>query len=180
MSFFVQKAAFELTVLWRHHRVASAVLAFSIMFVAFAVTALMYAKYEFQRQTISVTALEEASKRAVPAESPPNRISTNQEVGLQKFNSRVFTSQFHQVAVDVGLPIEEVSYSFEESDKLPYLRYRVTMTVKARYTDVRKFIAALASTMAHVSLDSIRCMREAGIAQPLSCDLAFSAFFLKV
>jgi len=83
------------------------------------------------------------------------------------------------VASSVALPVDEVTYVLEASDSKPYLRYRITMNVKTRYAEVRKFVAALASEMPHVALDSIRCAREAAVPQPLSCDLAFSAFFAK-
>lgn len=106
-------------------------------------------------------------------------IPKQQAASLQKFSSQQFTAQFHELASSVGLPVDEAAYVLEEGERQPYLRYRITMTVKTRYLDVRKFIAALAADMPHVVLDSIRCGREAGMAQPLACEMAFSAFFLK-
>lgn len=98
---------------------------------------------------------------------------------LPKFTSEKFAKQFNEVAAGVSLPVEEVSYVLESDEGKPYLRYRATMTVKTRYLEVRKFIAALANEMPHVSLDTVHCARENAMAAPLSCQLAFSAFFAK-
>lgn len=145
-----------------------------------ATGAWLYGLNETRHWEVVVATLKQAKKDSLAAMRPTNVVEVPQDSSLGKFDSQRFTAKFHETAADVGLPFDEVAYSLEESDKLPYLRYRVTMTVKTRYLDVRKFIAALASDMPHVSLDSIRCVRETGLAQPLSCDLAFSAFFLKV
>lgn len=156
-----------------------AAMAFSIISAGMAASAWAYAEYQVRHQADIIASLREAMRMAAPAAPPVNPLAAQQAATLEQFNSHQFTAQFHQTAAGVSLPLDEVAYSLEEGDKLPYLRYRVTTTVKARYLDVRKFIAALASDMPHVALDSIRCVRETGAAQPLSCDLAFSAFFLK-
>lgn len=139
----------------------------------------MYGQNEIKHWESVIATLKEAKKGALPATLPSNPIEAQQDGSLEAFDSQRFTAKFHETAADVGLPFDEVVYTLEESDELPYLRYRVTMSVKTRYLDVRKFIAALASEMPHVSMDAIRCVRETGLVQPLSCDLAFSAFFLK-
>jgi len=97
---------------------------------------------------------------------------------LPQFVSHEFTEQFLRTAAEVDVPLHEASYNLEASEKKPYLRYRATTTVKTRYFDMRRFIAALASEMPHVSLDSISCNRES-TSGVLTCELAFSAFFAK-
>lgn len=106
--------------------------------------------------------------------------SSSQAGLLPAFSSHEFAAQFHETATSAGMPVDEVSYALESNDNQFYLRYRVTMTVKTRYPEIRKFIAALAAGMPHVSLDNIQCGRESAAALQLSCQLAFSAFFARM
>lgn len=179
MSSIFQKIRFELVNSWRHHRLASGALALALLSAGITLGAWSFSRYETRRLEDAVSALKQSRQAAVRILAPTSAGAEGEAARLERFNSQSFTAQFHETAAGVGLPIDEVTYALEESDKVPYLRYRITMTVKARYLDVRKFIAALAADMPQVSLDSIRCARETGTPQPLSCDLAFSAFFLK-
>jgi hypothetical protein len=98
---------------------------------------------------------------------------------LPTFSSAEFGREFVATAVDAGLSIDEVVYALDAPAGQPYFRYRVTLPVKTRYADIRKFVAALEAAMPNVLLDSVRCSRENANAQQLSCDLAFSALFAK-
>jgi hypothetical protein len=134
---------------------------------------------ESRREAETLTALIAARQRASLNVIPVKPDAAIDAVKLPKFLSHQFSAQFNETASGVGLPMDEVVYVLESDDDKPYLRYRLTMTVKTRYLDVRKFIAALSSDMPHVSLDTIQCGRESAAALPLSCQLAFSAFFAK-
>jgi len=96
---------------------------------------------------------------------------------LPPFVSAEVVAKFGGVARDIDLPLEEVSYVFEGATDQPFLRYRINMSVKTGYAHIRRFVAALAVEMPHVSLDAIRCSRESAAAQLIGCELAFSAFF---
>lgn len=110
---------------------------------------------------------------------PPEIQAVATDANLPNFDSAVFTSEFHAIAQDVGLPVDELVYSLENSAAQPYQRYRITMEVKAGYPELRKFIAALSSAQPNVALDTLRCRRDDAVATTLVCQLAFSAFFRK-
>jgi hypothetical protein len=175
-----QKIRFHLAESWRYQRFALALLLLSAFAAASTVVAWAVKAYEVKRQEAVVAELREARKRPTALAAPErDPVPAQQAASLGKFSSQQFTAQFHETAAGAGLPVDEVAYSLEHGESQPYMRYRVTLTVKARYLDVRKFIAALAAAMPHVALDSIRCVKEMDAGQPLSCEMAFSAFFLK-
>ncbi|NVD69564.1 hypothetical protein HUX88_03200 [Duganella sp. BJB1802] len=96
---------------------------------------------------------------------------------LPWFRSSDLVAQFSRVAEESKLPLDEIGYLLEEGATRPYLRYRITMTVAASYPAIRQFVANVTSTMGHVDLDSISCTRADIVVAPLTCELAFSAFF---
>lgn len=96
---------------------------------------------------------------------------------LPTFDSAEVAVQFHENANVAGLQAEEVTYALEVQPGQPYQRYRIHFPVNADYPKIRRFLAALAADMPHVTLDGIRCERESTAAALLTCDLAFSAFF---
>lgn len=98
---------------------------------------------------------------------------------LPLFSSADTTARFHAAASDVSLPINEVLFALDASKAQPYLRYRITLSVKTGYPQIRKFVAALAAELPNASLDNVRCAREETALTVLSCDLVFSAFFKK-
>lgn len=98
---------------------------------------------------------------------------------LPAFSSAELVTEFHTISAEVKLPLDEVSYSLDNTVSQPYLRYRVTLGVKTGYSEIRKFVAALLGAMDNVELDSIRCAREAAVSATLSCELTFSAFYRK-
>jgi hypothetical protein len=98
---------------------------------------------------------------------------------LLAFDSTEVVRGFTTIVADAGLPLEEVSYALEDVREQPYLRYRISLSVKSTYPQIRKAVAALASAMPHVALDGIRCSRESTAVAALGCELSFSAFFRK-
>ena len=173
-------ARFKTVAMFRGHFVTCVVVALSLL--AFAGTALALASAKHSEALLSeeLDQLRETRRvAALQAKSDVPPVSQKQAEQLPVFVSHEFTQQFHALASSTGLPVDEVGYVLEASESKPYLRYRVNMAVKTRYQDVRKFIAALAADMPHVTLDSIQCSRETAAAQPITCALAFSAFFAK-
>ncbi|WP_342120719.1 GspMb/PilO family protein [Pseudoduganella sp. OTU4001] len=180
MSLIFSRINFHLRALWRQHR--AAVMALAIAASAAVATAVAWAgaALENQRQEAVVASLRAARVRTISAPIPSQSVASRQSApDLPKFSSQDFTAQFHETAIGVGLPVDEVAYTLEQGERQPYMRYRVTLTVKGRYIEVRKFVAALAAEMPHVTLDSVHCARESTPPQQLSCDLGFSAFFHK-
>lgn len=98
-------------------------------------------------------------------------------VSLQPFNSAQLVQAMNEVAAQVSLPLQEISFTLEDPAGVPYLRYRASLTVVAKYAIVRRFIDGIHAEVPDVSLDSLACKREAINAQPLECDLVFSAFY---
>lgn len=117
-------------------------------------------------------------KNRIPVHAP-NIASAGMVHALPVFSSAEFGREFLTHAVDAGLAVDEVAYVLDASASQPYLRYRVSLPVKTRYAEIRKFVAALEAAMPNVLLDSVRCSRESAGAAQLSCDLAFSALFAK-
>ncbi|UGQ48751.1 hypothetical protein [Massilia endophytica] len=110
-----------------------------------------------------------------PASASPAAASA--AVPLPQFDSADFAHRFLGTARDVGLVTDEVGYTLETPPGQPYWRYRISLSVKTGYPQVRRFVAALASEMPFVALDAIRCTRENIGASALACELTFSAFF---
>ena len=98
---------------------------------------------------------------------------------LPRFSAAKFTGQFHSTAGDVGLALDEVGYTLEESAGQPFIRYRITLGVQTQYSEIRRFVAALSNELPNTSLDAVRCARSTLGSSKLSCDLVFSAFFAK-
>lgn len=119
-------------------------------------------------------------QRLAPARpQPPLAIPTTAVPELPEFDSTEVVRAFTSIVADAGLPLEEVSYALEDVREQPYLRYRISLSVKSTYPQTRKAVAALASAMPHVALDGIRCSRESTAVAALGCELSFSAFFRK-
>jgi hypothetical protein len=92
---------------------------------------------------------------------------------LPAFNSAELVSALNQVADAARLPIDEVTFTLDNTAKQPYLRYRFTLTAAASYPVIRRFVDRFGHELAHVSLDAIACTRD-NVAKPgLTCDLAF-------
>lgn len=100
-------------------------------------------------------------------------------VDLPPFSTSNVARTFNGIADEIHVPVDEVVYVFDSDANAPYRRYRITLTAKAAYPEVRKFVAVLASEMPNMALDSIRCTRSEVTAPTLGCELVFSAFFTK-
>lgn len=116
-------------------------------------------------------------KAAAPAAA--QQTSAPADIDLPVFSSARLTADFHAVAADTKLPVDEVSYALDSNVNQPYKRYRVTLAVKTRYPEIRKFVAALTNALPNVVLDAVRCGREDIAVSTLSCELSFSAFYRK-
>jgi hypothetical protein len=98
---------------------------------------------------------------------------------LPAFSSAELVATVNQVAADIGMPVEEISYRLEEGANTPYLRYRVTLSMAANYPLMRRFVDQMAMNLPHAVLDEISCSRDDIAVAALNCDLSFSAFFRK-
>jgi hypothetical protein len=96
---------------------------------------------------------------------------------LDEFDAADMVAKLHAATSDIGLPIDEVSYELGNAPTQPYLRYRVSLSAKTGYAEIRRFAAALLVDLPNISLDSIRCARDEIASRSLNCQLAFSAFY---
>lgn len=144
------------------------VLAISFYVEQMHMVALARQELELQRRTAASKAL-----------NTPTSSATSVGPTLPWFRSTELIAQFGQLADEIKMPIDETAYLLEEAANRPYLRYRVTLTVAASYPVIRRFVAALSENMKNVDLDSISCTRADITVAPLTCELAFSAFFRK-
>lgn len=97
---------------------------------------------------------------------------------LPDFSSAELVDTVNQIAIEIGMPVDEISYRLEEGAN-PYLRYRVTLSAVASYPLMRRFVDQMAMQLPHAVLDEISCSRDDIAAAALGCDLSFSAFFRK-
>lgn len=111
-----------------------------------------------------------AGQPASPAASAPK---------LPRFSSAELVDTVNQVAADIGLPVDEISYTLDEGASQPYLRYHITLSSAASYPLMRRFVDGMAMNLPHAVLDSISCSRDDIGVAALNCDLSFSAFFMK-
>ncbi|AVR95249.1 hypothetical protein [Pseudoduganella armeniaca] len=126
-----------------------------------------------------LTALRHQRLAATARPQPSLATPTTAIPELPEFDSTEVVRAFTSIVADAGLPLEEVSYALEDVREQPYLRYRISLSVKSTYPQTRQAVAALASAMPHVALDGIRCSRESTAVAALGCELSFSAFFRK-
>ena len=118
--------------------------------------------------------LSQSKSLARPAEKP-----LHHALVLPAFNGAAVVKSFNDIATDLHIPLDEIVYTFDDGGRTPYLQYRITLTTKSGYADVRKFLAALSAEMPNAALDAIRCGRADAAAVSLGCELTFSAFFSK-
>jgi hypothetical protein len=121
-------------------------------------------------------------KRALLQRSPTAPQTKRADVAaieLPPLQSAEIVKNFNNIAEDLHVPLEEVAYSLDSADHTPYLKYRITLTTKVGYSEIRKFLAVVSSEMPNATLDNIRCSRTDAAAPVLGCELVFSAFFSK-
>lgn len=95
---------------------------------------------------------------------------------LPPFNSAQLVKKLNEVATDIKLPVDEISFTLEDNNQA-YLRYRIKFSVVSTYPVIRHFVNQLRDVMPYVSLDNISCAREDIGIPELNCDLVFSAFY---
>lgn len=96
---------------------------------------------------------------------------------LPAFSSIELVQSLNDVSSELQVALDEVAYTLSDSPSEPYLRYRITLRLTAPYPVMRKFSDSLAGSLTHIALDSIACARQDALTVPLTCDLAFSAFY---
>jgi hypothetical protein len=129
------------------------------------------------------TGLLESRKTQLAQSKSSSNVSERfdvEAISLPILDSAKFVDQFHSIAEDMHLPLDEVQYAFESSDRSPFLKYRMELTARAGYGEMRRFLAAVSSELPNVTLDAIQCGRNDVLASALDCKLSFSAFFSKV
>lgn len=153
-----------------------------VMALASALALLSGAEFVAQAQLARMASAEldglvSAAKSALAAPSlVPVAIGVPK---LPSFSSAELVDTVNQIATDINLPVDEISYTLEEGGAQPYLRYRLTLSVTANYPLLRRFVDEMAKNLPHSILDSISCSRDDITVAALSCDLAFSAIFQK-
>jgi Tfp pilus assembly protein PilO len=146
--------------------------------IALAASAVVYAEQrheaqqaraDLQRLRSAVDVMKDQEQDSKPEATPAMELPTFDNVALvQALNS---------IAAETQLPLDEVAYSLDESSSEPYLRYRITLRVAGNYRAIRTFSDRFTLDMLNVSLDAINCARQDVSTVPLTCDLAFSAFY---
>ena len=175
ISAFFPFCRFHALRLFRAHPVVALAFSASLLFL---MAALALLTQESQATHLANEQLRELRRTASrPMVAQPSSAQRAAAPTLPWFQSSELVAQLNRVAEDSKLPVDEVGYMLEEATNRPYLRYRVTMTVAASYPSIRQFVGSVTSTMTNVDLDSISCTRADIVVAPLTCELAFSAFF---
>lgn len=172
-SFF----AFHVRRVLRDQPIAGIAVAVSVASVALAAAILLA---QLQQRRMVNAELEEALAAGRSVKTASHSVqAANNLPKLPQFSSAELVDTVNQIAVDLNLPVDEISYTLEDAPSIPYLRYRYTLSVKTSYPLMRRFVDGVAMNLPHSILDSISCSRDDIVAATLSCDLAFSAFFKK-
>jgi hypothetical protein len=131
-----------------------------------------------QRQACNLAVEKRALLQKGPT-APQTKPADVAAIELPPLQSAEIVKTFNNIAEDLHVPLEEVAYSLDNADRTPYLKYRITLTTKVGYSEIRKFLAVVSSEMPNATLDNIRCSRTDPAAPVLGCELVFSAFFSK-
>jgi hypothetical protein len=156
---------------------------FAVALSSFVLLALAASAYGHQwlRANAASQELREllVANQSIRAAARPQTVSSPAKPTLPPFSSAEFVQTINEVVHDIGLPVDEISYLLEDGPSLPYLRYRVTLSVTASYPLTRRFVDQMAMNFPNAVLDAISCSREDTALPALECDLSFSAFFRK-
>lgn len=146
--------------------------------IAFAVSALVYAEQRNEAQ-LALADLQrlQAAVNGMKARAEESKAESSPGMDLPTFDNVALVQSLNTTAAETQLPLDEVGYSLDESSSEPYLRYRITLRVAGNYRAIRAFNDRFTTDMLNVSLDSISCARQDVTTVPLTCDLAFSAFY---
>jgi len=98
---------------------------------------------------------------------------------LPPFESAPLVAVLNDIASESGLVLDEVRYALDEHAGMPYLRYRITMSISASYPLVRQLAERAQANVPHLTIDAIRCARKNALVADLSCELALSGLFRK-
>jgi len=98
---------------------------------------------------------------------------------LPPFASAPLVATLNDTAVESGLVLEEVRYALDDNAGMPYLRYRITLSVNASYPLVRRLAERLHANVPNLMIDAIHCARKDVLMPDLRCELALSGLFRK-
>jgi hypothetical protein len=98
---------------------------------------------------------------------------------LPPLDSAVLAEALQQAATESNLKLDEISYSLDASPAQPFLRYRTSLLLTAKYSNIRNFVSRFQRKLEQTSLDSISCKRTAIDDAELSCEIAVSTFYRK-
>jgi Tfp pilus assembly protein PilO len=174
----VRSLQFYLLRSWHSQPLAVVAVLASSLGLAVVLGAAWRAESERRQVRDEIAALRHARTQR-PAPVPADSAATADLPVLPDFDSAAVVHTFTTVVTQAGLPLDEVNYALEDTREQPYLRYRISLSVKSGYPQLRKAVAALASEMPNVALDAVRCGRENPAMTALACELTFSAFFRK-
>jgi len=118
------------------------------------------------------------NQRAKGQASPKDLVGDGR-VDLPVFDNTILVRSLNDIAEASKVSLDEVSFSLDENNSQPYLRYHATLSVSSNYATVRKFLDQLRASQPQMSLDSIACSRDDITTVELSCDIALSAFYRK-
>lgn len=158
--------------------IAVGVLALCIVLTAIAAMALAT---QATRAHAAQTRLTELRAKAQPSQAPkpPASSPSLAALDLPPFDSAGLVTILNETATDSGLVLDEVSYSLDANASLPYLRYRITMTLNSSYPLVRRLTEQLNAHVPNLTLDAITCSRKDVSVAELNCDVVMSGFFRK-
>jgi hypothetical protein len=134
----------------------------------------------FIQLTIQVESLEFASNEVYTQaqEQRPVNVQLEQDRSvLPFFDSAALTDSLQQISLEEKLKLDEISYSLDSSPTQPYLRYRTTLLINAKYPNIRHFVDQVRRKHEQTSLDSISCKRGGIDDVELICELSISAFY---
>jgi hypothetical protein len=155
----------------------------ALVTLGLSVTALVVSGAVFVAQWRGALGAERAENEIRQAGRPAPPVSTDPaneaRAALPLFNSAEFVAALDRITEATKLPVKEVAFTLDDTPSQPYMRYRITLTVSARYPSIRQFVDRFRGEMANVTLDAIVCARDAPGKPGLTCDLAFLAFYRK-
>jgi hypothetical protein len=162
--------------LYRARPIVSMISAMSGIALAAAVAFSLEGRHAVQTAQADLARLQ-ASISAKKPLTPPASLAGNPAMALPSFDNVELVQTLNSLAADANLPLDEVAYALDEGSSEPYLRYRINLAVAANYQAIRTFSDQFIGELPNVSLDAISCARRDVSTVPLTCDLAFSAFY---
>jgi hypothetical protein len=134
-----------------------------------------------QQQRLDGARAELQRLSAVPAPTVPID-SQSASAGIPElppFASAPLVAVLNDTASESGLVLDEVRYALDDNAGMPYLRYRITLSVNASYPLVRRLAERLQGTVPHLTIDAVHCARKNVQLADLTCELELSGLFRK-